>query len=178
MKNTITSVIKDVLSEEKNTQSRNDLENIVQKIRNNVPNDVKLKTSMIDDEELQTRIKETVGKILTNEEISSIVRLRNISDINEVSSLPSGDITGSVSVSENQTDSISIESTTITQIATKYSTDSSVTISSTSKYTSTENNINKQQNITTEKDGVNTIQPLVNAETTSSTQNSLDGNLL
>ena len=177
VKNTITSVIKDVLSEEKNTQSRNDLENIVQKIRNNVPNDVKLKTSMIDDEELQTRIKETVGKILTNEEISSIVRLRNISDINEVSSLPSGDITGSVSVSENQTDSISIESTTITQIVKKYTTDSSVTTSSTSKYTSTEDNANKQQNVTTEKYGVNTIQPFVNAETTSSTQNSLEGNL-
>merc|ERR1712079_5117 len=118
-------------SEEKNTQSRNDLENIVQKIRNNVPNDVKLKTSMIDDEELQTRIKETVGKILTNEEINSIVRLRNISDINEVSSLPSGDITVSVSVFENQTDSISIESTTITQIVKKYTTDSSVTTTAT-----------------------------------------------
>ena len=82
MKNTISSVIKDVIRQEHNNESKTDIDNLVQKIRDNVPDDVKLKTSIVENDELQSKIKETVGKILTDEEISSIVQLRNISNVN------------------------------------------------------------------------------------------------
>ena len=93
VKNTISSVIKDVLSKEKLNDTKTDINNLVQKIRDNVPDDVKIKTSIVDDEELQNRIKETVGKILTDEEISSIVQLRNISNVNGKSISPKIDET-------------------------------------------------------------------------------------
>ena len=88
MKNTISSVIKDVLSQKNTDESKNNLENIVAIIKEKVPNDVKIKTSEVDDQELQNKIKETVGKILTDEEINSIVQLRNISSVNGKSITP------------------------------------------------------------------------------------------
>ena len=80
VKNTISGIIKDVLSaREKSNGTENNFEDIVQKIREKVPTDVKIKTSQVDEKELQDRIKETVGKILTEDEIKSVVQLRNIS---------------------------------------------------------------------------------------------------
>jgi len=100
VKNTISSVIKDVLSKEKLNSTKTDIDNLVQKIRDNVPDDVKIKTSIVDDEELQSRIKETVGKILTDEEISSIVQLRNISNVNGKSISPKIDKTELIATQE------------------------------------------------------------------------------
>ena len=79
VKNTISGIIKDVLSSrDKTNLTENNFDNIVQKIREKVPTDVKIKTGQVDEKELQDRIKETVGKILTEEEIKSVVQLRNI----------------------------------------------------------------------------------------------------
>ena len=79
VKNTISGIIKDVLSSrDKTNVEENNFDNIVQKIREKVPTDVKIKTGQVDEKELQDRIKETVGKILTEEEIKSVVQLRNI----------------------------------------------------------------------------------------------------
>ena len=80
VKNTISGIIKDVLSSQNNTDvTENNLDNIVQEIREKVPADVRIKTGQVDEKELQDKIKETVGKILTEEEIKSVVQLRNIS---------------------------------------------------------------------------------------------------
>ena len=73
----ISSIIKDVINQEKDTQAKSDFDNIVQKIKNQVPKDVKLSTPQIDNSELLAKITETVGNILTDEEIESIVLLRN-----------------------------------------------------------------------------------------------------
>ena len=73
----ISSIIKDVINQEKDTQGKSDFDNIVQKIKNQVPKDVKLSTPQIDNSELLAKITETVGNILTDEEIESIVLLRN-----------------------------------------------------------------------------------------------------
>ena len=79
VKNTISGIIKDVLSsQDKTNVTENNFDNIVQRIREKVPTDVKIKTGQVDEKELQDRIKETVGKILTEEEIKSVVQLRNI----------------------------------------------------------------------------------------------------
>ena len=77
----ISSIIKDVLNKEKETQGKSDFDNIVQKIKNQVPKDVKIKTPQIDNSELQKKITETVGNILTDDEIESIVLLRNVTGI-------------------------------------------------------------------------------------------------
>eukprot|EP00092_Neocalanus_flemingeri_P053981 GFUD01063549.1.p1 GENE.GFUD01063549.1~~GFUD01063549.1.p1 ORF type:complete len:710 (+),score=164.27 GFUD01063549.1:729-2858(+) len=80
VKNTISGIIKDVLSaQEKSNGTRNNFDDIVQKIREKVPTDVKIKSSQVNEKELQDKIKETVGKILTEDEIKSVVQLRNIS---------------------------------------------------------------------------------------------------
>jgi len=79
VKNTISGIIKDVLSaQDKSDVTADDFDNIVKEIKEKVPTDVKLKTTQIDERELQEKIKETVGKILTEEEIKSVVLLRNI----------------------------------------------------------------------------------------------------
>ena len=77
-----------MLSQKSTDDSKNNLENIVETIKDKVPNAVKIKTSEVDDQELQNKIKETVGKILTDEEINSIVQLRNISSVNGKSITP------------------------------------------------------------------------------------------
>ena len=77
-----------MLSQKSTDESKNNLENIVETIKDKVPNAVKIKTSEVDDQELQNKIKETVGKILTDEEINSIVQLRNISSVNGKSITP------------------------------------------------------------------------------------------
>ena len=82
VKNTIASIIKDVISQEKSDDERekeSNIDKIVEKIKEKVPDEVKIKTSQVDEKELQDKIKETVGKILTDDEINSIVELRNIS---------------------------------------------------------------------------------------------------
>ena len=78
----ISSIIKDVLNKEKDTKAKSDFDNIVQKIQNKVPTDVKIKTPQIDNSELQKKITETVGNILTDDEIESIVLLRNVTALN------------------------------------------------------------------------------------------------
>ena len=82
----ISSIIKDVINQEKDTQGKSDFDNIVQKIKNQVPKDVKLSTPQIDNSELLAKITETVGNLLTDEEIESIVLLRNTT-VNNVNSL-------------------------------------------------------------------------------------------
>ena len=77
-----------MLSQKSTDESKNNLENIVETIKDKVPIAVKIKTSEVDDQELQNKIKETVGKILTDEEINSIVQLRNISSVNGKSITP------------------------------------------------------------------------------------------
>ena len=77
-----------MLSQKSTDDSKNNLENIVETIKDKVPIAVKIKTSEVDDQELQNKIKETVGKILTDEEINSIVQLRNISSVNGKSITP------------------------------------------------------------------------------------------
>ena len=69
----ISSIIKDVLNKEKETQGKSDFDNIVQKIKNQVPKDVKIKTPQIDNSELQKKITETVGNILTDDEIEKMM---------------------------------------------------------------------------------------------------------
>ena len=78
VKNTIASIIKDVISQEKSDDERekeSNIDKIVEKIKEKVPDEVKIKTSQVDEKELQDKIKETVGKILTDDEINSIVEL-------------------------------------------------------------------------------------------------------
>ena len=102
----ISSIIKDVINQEKDTQGKSDFDNIVQKIQNQVPKDVKLSTPQIDNSELLAKITETVGNLLTDEEIESIVLLRNTTVNNENS--PSqdelGESTSTTTIVIEQTD--------------------------------------------------------------------------
>ena len=100
----ISSIIKDVINQEKDTQAKSDFDNIVQKIKNQVPKDVKLSTPQIDNSELLAKITETVGNILTDEEIESIVLLRNTTAATGNSQEEAGEPTSTTSIVEEEED--------------------------------------------------------------------------
>ena len=132
VKNTIASIIKDVISQEKEDSDEKrreedkNIELIVQKIKEKVPDEVKIKTTKVDEKELQDKIKETVGKILTDDEINSIVQLRNISRVEPES--VSQPIQTQVSPSDNEA---------ITESTTNFATSNIPTISVISTKSST-----------------------------------------
>ena len=112
----ISNIIKDVLNKEKDTQGKSDYENIVEKIQNQVPKDVKIKTPQIDNSELKKKITETVGILLTDEEIESIVLLRNVTASNG-KSIPPDELENPPNT-DNDTATTTIVTTTATTATT------------------------------------------------------------
>jgi hypothetical protein len=53
------------------------LEDIVKLIKDSIPSDIAMKSLKVNEKELQSKIRETVGELLTDKEIQSVVRLRN-----------------------------------------------------------------------------------------------------
>ena len=80
VQNTISGVIKNVLAAKQNETGDNtsDLDDVIQAINAAIPSDIVIKTlEVINDKELKEKIKETVGELLTEKEIESVVNLRN-----------------------------------------------------------------------------------------------------
>jgi hypothetical protein len=77
VKNTISSIIKEVVASNQNSTNNSSLEDIVKLIKDSIPSDIAIKSLKVNEKELQSKIRETVGELLTEKEIQSVVRLRN-----------------------------------------------------------------------------------------------------
>ena len=77
VKNTISGIIKEVVASNQNSSKNSSFEDIVKLIKDSIPSDIAIKSLKVNEKELQSKIRETVGEILTDREIQSVVRLRN-----------------------------------------------------------------------------------------------------
>ena len=77
VQNTISGIIKNVVASKQNETQEQNLDDIVRQINEAIPSEIALKALEVDETELKSKIKETVGELLTDREIESVVRLRN-----------------------------------------------------------------------------------------------------
>ena len=77
VQNTISGIIKNVVASKQNESKEQNLDDVIRLINEAIPEDVALKALKVDEKELKNKIVETVGGILTNQEIERVVRLRN-----------------------------------------------------------------------------------------------------
>jgi hypothetical protein len=90
VKNTISGIIKEVVASNENSAQNSSFEDIVKLIKDSIPSDIAIKSLKVNEKELQSKIRETVGEILTDKEIQSVVRLRNNTKQNEEQFMTNG----------------------------------------------------------------------------------------